>query len=145
MTYRSTAGQLTPEHYYRTGDRVRRENGALVHLGRLDNQIKLRGYRVELGEIEAAIRRHPAVTSAVVVALRKPESVELVACHTGDPLPRTGMKTWLRQWVPAHMVPQRFVRLPEIPLNLNGKIDRPALLQNLLESSEDEDAGLPVG
>ncbi|MEV3987625.1 amino acid adenylation domain-containing protein [Streptomyces sp. NPDC049837] len=120
-------GDLTPGHYYRTGDRVRHENGALVHLGRLDNQIKLRGYRIELGEIEAAVRRHPAVTEAVVVPVEGATETELVACYTGEEQRPTDLMLWLRKRIPVHMVPRRFAHMTELPLNPNGKIDRPAL------------------
>ncbi|GAB2698278.1 amino acid adenylation domain-containing protein [Kitasatospora kifunensis] len=123
--------RIAAELYYRTGDRVRWEHGTLVHLGRLDNQVKVRGYRVELGEIETALRRYPAVAEAVVLAVPGAGGPELVACHTGEPLPRAGVKAWLRQRLPAHMVPRRFVHLAELPLNANGKIDRPALLRAL--------------
>src|SRR5262249_51237212 len=81
-------GPLTGDHYYRTGDRVRWEKGLLVHLGRLDNQVKLRGHRVELGEIETVLRRHPAVDEAVVVAVPGAGGVQPVACYTGQPLVR---------------------------------------------------------
>jgi amino acid adenylation domain-containing protein len=128
---RQGAGALTPEHYYRTGDRVRWENGELVHLGRLDNQVKVRGYRVELGEIETALRRHPDVAEAVVIAVPGDTELELVACHTGTVLDRAAAKAWLRKRIPPHMVPRRFVHLAELPLNPNGKIDRPALLRDL--------------
>ncbi|MCC9308110.1 amino acid adenylation domain-containing protein [Kitasatospora sp. RB6PN24] len=122
---------LTPEHYYRTGDRVRWEHGTLVHLGRMDNQVKIRGHRVELGEIETALRRYPGVVEAVVVAVPGAGGTELVACHSGEPLPRADTKAWLRQRIPGHMVPRRFVHLDRLPLNPNGKIDRPALLRGL--------------
>ncbi|WP_329585582.1 amino acid adenylation domain-containing protein [Kitasatospora sp. NBC_01250] len=125
------ADEPAADRYYRTGDRVRWEHGTLVHLGRLDNQVKVRGYRVELGEIETALRRHPGVAEAVVLAVPAAGGPELVACHTGEPLPRAGVKAWLRQRIPAHMVPRRFVHLAALPLNANGKIDRPALLRTL--------------
>ncbi|MDI5965433.1 amino acid adenylation domain-containing protein [Streptantibioticus silvisoli] len=124
-------GPLTDAHYYRTGDRVRREQGTLLHLGRLDNQVKLRGYRVELGEIETALRRHPAVEEAVVLALPGTNGLEAVACYTGEPLERAAARGWLRAHVPPHMVPRRLVHLERLPLNPNGKIDRPALRRDL--------------
>lgn len=120
-------GPLTAEHYYRTGDRVRWEDGRLVHLGRLDNQVKVRGYRVELGEIEAAMRRHPDIDQAVVVALRHGDDIELVGCHTGAPVEPQPLGRWLRKRVPVHMVPRRFRHLDTLPLNPNGKIDRPRI------------------
>ncbi|MFI5866475.1 amino acid adenylation domain-containing protein [Streptomyces sp. NPDC051546] len=118
---------LTPAHWYRTGDRVRLEHGALTHLGRLDNQVKVRGYRIELGEIESALRRHPALGDAVVLAVPGPDETELVACYTGDRLKGTDVMLWLRKQVPVHMVPRRYEHLDTMPLNPNGKIDRPAL------------------
>ncbi|MFJ8677148.1 amino acid adenylation domain-containing protein [Streptomyces sp. NPDC093589] len=123
------SGPLTAAHYYRTGDRVRQENGVLVHLGRLDNQVKVRGYRIELGEIEAAMRRHPAMREAVVVAVAGDDGTELVGCYTGEELKATAAMLWLRRHIPVHMVPRRLVHLAELPLNPNGKIDRPALRQ----------------
>ncbi|MEV4947165.1 amino acid adenylation domain-containing protein [Streptomyces sp. NPDC053755] len=135
-------GPLTPEHYYRTGDRVRWESGNLVHLGRLDNQVKVRGYRIELGEIEAALRRHPDIAQAVVIALRRGDDVELVGCHTGAPLEPQPLTRWLRKRVPVHMVPRRFRYLDSLPLNPNGKVDRPRLTREL--SSPDLAAAGPA-
>jgi acyl-coenzyme A synthetase/AMP-(fatty) acid ligase len=116
--------QLTPGHYYRTGDRVRYEDGTLVHLGRSDNQVKVRGYRIELGEIEAALRKHPEVGQAVVVAFRDAGETRLSGCYTGTPLERGELVRWLRKRVPVHMVPRRLHHLDALPLNANGKIDR---------------------
>jgi amino acid adenylation domain-containing protein len=117
-------GQLTPRHYYRTGDRVRLEGGNWVHLGRLDHQVKIRGYRIELGEIEVALRRHPGVRDVVVSVLRYDEDNALFASYTGDPVPAAQLRRWLRRRLPIHMVPRRFVHLTELPLNPNGKVDR---------------------
>ncbi|MGW4476040.1 AMP-binding protein [Nonomuraea sp. NPDC004354] len=115
-----------PEAFYRTGDRVRWEGGQLVHLGRLDHQLKIWGYRVELGEIEAVMARHPRVTQAVVVAVG--EAPELVGFYTGTPVPEREFVGWLRAYLPLHMVPRRLHHRSALPLNPNGKIDRPALL-----------------
>ena len=119
----------TPAHWYRTGDRVRTcgEHG-LVHLGRLDNQIKLHGYRVELGEIEAALRRHPGVEDAVVLANRDgPERIELHAVYTGEPLDPADLMRLLHDRLPPYMVPTRYAHVAQFPLNANGKIDRKRL------------------
>ncbi|MFI9360992.1 AMP-binding protein [Kitasatospora sp. NPDC053057] len=124
-------GELTPEHYYRTGDRVRFESGQLVHLGRLDNQIKLRGYRIELGEIEAVLRRHPEVHQAIVVTLGSGADLALVGCYTGAELASQDLVRWLRKRLPIHMVPRRLHRLDEVPLNANGKADRGRLRELL--------------
>ncbi|HEY7594749.1 MAG TPA: AMP-binding protein [Actinophytocola sp.] len=116
-----------PEFYYRTGDRVRWEAGELVHLSRLDHQLKIWGYRVELGEVEAAIARHPDVTQAVVIAERGADGPELVAFYTGTPQPGRQLVRWLREYLPIHMVPRRLNHRDSLPLNVNGKIDRNAL------------------
>jgi amino acid adenylation domain-containing protein len=124
-------GGVTAELHYRTGDRVRWESGLLVHLGRLDNQVKVHGYRVELGEIEVALNRHPAVRRAVVLAARRGSETELVAWYTGQATPAAALADWLRQRLPAHMVPRRCTHLDTLPLTANGKTDRLALAESL--------------
>lgn len=121
------ADELTPEHYYRTGDRVRVEDGQWVHLGRLDNQVKVRGYRIELGEVEAAMRKHPDVSQAIVVAVREGDETELVGFYTGAQVEATKFLLWLRKQIPVHMVPRKYRHLDALPLNANGKVDRPEL------------------
>ncbi|MPZ81608.1 MAG: AMP-binding protein [Actinophytocola sp.] len=116
-----------PESFYRTGDRVRWENGHLVHLSRLDDQLKIWGYRVELGEVEAAIARHPEVTQAVVIAVPHGDGPELVGFYTGTALPDRQLAGWLRDYLPIHMVPRRLHHRDSLPLNVNGKVDRQAL------------------
>jgi acyl-coenzyme A synthetase/AMP-(fatty) acid ligase len=117
---------IGPEHYYRTGDLVRREAGEWVHVGRLDHQVQLRGYRVELGEVEAALRRADGVHSAVVVATKRDGETELVGFYTGaSQMP--DVRRAVRRTLPIYMVPRRLVHLPSIPLNANGKFDRPQL------------------
>ncbi|MDQ3790513.1 MAG: AMP-binding protein [Actinomycetota bacterium] len=127
-------GPLTDAHYYRTGDRVADEHGLLVHKGRLDNQVKVRGYRVELGEVEAAMLRHEHVNEAVVIALRDGDEVQLVGVHTGAPIPPSDFMLWLRKRIPVHMVPRRYLHLARLPLNANGKADRRALAEQLREA-----------
>ncbi|HWO66209.1 MAG TPA: amino acid adenylation domain-containing protein [Umezawaea sp.] len=119
-------------HYYRTGDRVRVENGDLVHLGRLDHQVKVRGYRIELGEIETVLARHPDVVDAVVLAVRTDEEVRLDAFFSGTPVPDKQLVRWTRARLPLHMVPRRFHHVDALPLNANGKTDRGALLGRLM-------------
>jgi amino acid adenylation domain-containing protein len=116
---------------YRTGDRGRwRHDGSLEHGGRLDDQIKLRGFRVELGEIEARLLSHAAVARAVV-ALREdaPGQARLVAYVVpSGPMPsREELREHLRRWLPDHMVPALFVEVAAIPVLPNGKTDRRAL------------------
>jgi amino acid adenylation domain-containing protein len=115
---------------YNTGDLARElPDGNLVFVGRADDQIKIRGYRVEPGEIEATLLQHPAIARVAVCALGDDEHTELVAfCETQQSLPSdVELRRWLGQWLPQHMLPHRFVALPVLPTNPAGKIDRPRL------------------
>ncbi|MFD0312732.1 amino acid adenylation domain-containing protein [Streptomyces flavalbus] len=119
---------LTATHWYRTGDRVTWLDGALVHLGRLDRQLKVRGYRVELGEIEAALLDQPGVAEAAVVALRAQDGeAQLAAAYTGTAGDPEVLLDALRERLPGYMVPASLAALAELPLNANGKVDRAAL------------------
>jgi amino acid adenylation domain-containing protein len=113
---------------YRTGDLGRlRRDGLLDHLGRADHQIKLRGYRIEPGEIEAALRAHPSVAEAVVL-LREERLVAWLGLAPGAAPPDTAeLRELLRRELPEYMVPSAFVPLPALPRNANGKLDRKAL------------------
>ncbi len=116
---------------YRTGDLVRRrEDGALEYLGRLDHQVKLRGYRVELGEIEAALRRCPGVVDgAVVLREDTPGDQRLVAyvVPEGEPASASEWQRFLARSLPEYMVPSAFVTLLTLPQNAHGKVDRRSL------------------
>jgi amino acid adenylation domain-containing protein len=130
------AGPLTPRHYYRTGDRVRREHGELVHLGRMDAQLKIHGFRVELGEIEAVLRRHPDVTDMVVIAIPTGDGgADLHAFYTGDEVPAVDF-AGLAAGLPLYMRPGRYHRRTSLPLNANGKIDRKQLTAELDPDSD---------
>ncbi len=117
---------------YRTGDRALwRASGRLEFVGRIDDQVKLRGFRVEPGEIEAALARHPAV-DAVVVVVREDEPgdkrlVAYVAVAGGELPEASDLRAWAREKLPDYMVPSAFVRLEALPLSPNGKVDRTAL------------------
>ena len=127
------------DRLYRTGDLARwRPDGTLDFLGRRDFQVKVRGFRVELGEVESALLRHPRVREVVVTAVseaaggRRPGSAggqRLVAYYVpeGAPPAVADLRSHLRESLPEHMVPAVFVPLPELPLNANGKVDRKAL------------------
>jgi len=118
---------------YKTGDLARRRSdGAVDYLGRLDHQVKLRGFRVELGEIESVLAEHPRVREAIVVTReRTPGDVALVAYLTsgGPPGPpgQAELAGYLRERLPEYMVPWLFVLLPAFPLTPSGKADRAAL------------------
>jgi len=114
---------------YRTGDLARwTEEGHLHYLGRTDNQVKIRGQRVELGEIEMTLQTHPSVRSAVVV-LRgdTPNLIGYVVPEAGVPIEERTLRAYLRDHLPEHMVPARYVPLGQLPTTANGKVDRAAL------------------
>ncbi|HEX7241462.1 MAG TPA: amino acid adenylation domain-containing protein, partial [Longimicrobiaceae bacterium] len=117
---------------YRTGDVGRRRaDGEIEFLGRTDHQVKVRGYRVELGEIEAVLRGHGQVKEAVVL-LREdvPEQPRLVAYVTGEAgaeLSAAGLRAHAAEQVPEYMVPGAYVVLDRLPVTSNGKVDRRAL------------------
>jgi acyl-CoA synthetase (AMP-forming)/AMP-acid ligase II len=115
---------LTDRHWYRTGDRVREENGELVFVGRLDDQIKIRGHRVELGDIESALRSHPEIREAAVVTFQTELGLSLAAYYTGQEIPAKDLTEFIRRRLPLYMLPNRFAHQDALPLNANGKIDR---------------------
>jgi amino acid adenylation domain-containing protein len=121
---------------YRTGDLVRSDaEGKLEYIGRADQQVKVRGYRIEVGEVEAALLSHERVREAVVVAredgsgekrlvgyvVREASAGETVELNTGE------MREHLRQLIPEYMIPTVYVELAEMPLTPNGKVDRKRL------------------
>ncbi|MFJ9528252.1 amino acid adenylation domain-containing protein [Streptomyces cyaneofuscatus] len=128
-----TASRFTADPYgepgsrmYRTGDLAQvLDDGTLRVLGRTDHQLKVRGHRVEPGEIEAVLRTHPDITDTVVVGLPDPSgSVRLVAYVTGT---ATGLRPYLAERLPEHLVPSVIMELAVLPLTPNGKVDRAAL------------------
>lgn len=114
---------------YRTGDLgTYRADGSVSFLGRADSQVKIRGHRIELAEIECAIARHPQISQCVVLANRDSAMLRLVAyCVATQPLPATQLREALADQLPDYMVPALFVFLDAIPLTPNGKIDKHAL------------------
>lgn len=125
---------------YRTGDLVRwLPDGTIEFIGRTDDQVKVRGFRVELGEIEKAIDGHPLVKDRVVMVRGDAPGEKIIACyvvpHTTqgsiDPDAQealiTAVRDHLRMQLPEHMVPTAYVVLPKFPLNPNGKVDKKAL------------------
>ena len=116
---------------YATGDLVRwRDDGTLEFLGRTDRQLKLHGFRVEPGEIEAAIAAHPAILEAAARAIEDDGQLRLgawYACRPGHDLPEAELRAHLESRLPAYMVPAFLVRLPSLPTNAAGKIALEAL------------------
>ena len=119
------------ERVYRTGDvGYRLPDGDLVHLGRKDAQAKIRGHRVELGEIERVLLEHPAVGEAVVVLQAQPTGSRLVAymAPREETAPAIGaLRKFVEARLPGYMVPALFVTLPALPRTPGGKLDRRAL------------------
>ncbi|MGI5150079.1 amino acid adenylation domain-containing protein [Plantactinospora sp. CA-294935] len=117
------------ERRYRTGDRVRwRLDGALEFLGRLDDQLKVRGHRVEPGEVEAAIVAHPDVRHAVVTADGDARLVAHLVPEPGTEAPSPAqLRAHLSELLPPHLHPDAYGVLAALPLTANGKVDRKAL------------------
>jgi acyl-coenzyme A synthetase/AMP-(fatty) acid ligase len=120
--------------YYRTGDRVRRprSGGPLIHLGRIDSQIKVLGHRVELGEIEAVVRKHCGSDAVVAVGWPSTSSgyggVEVFIESRGE---NQHLRDAVRSELPEYMVPRRFHFKDKLPRNANGKLDRTAISKSL--------------
>ncbi len=119
--------------FYNTGDLARRlPDGSIEFIGRQDEQIKLRGFRIELPEIEAVLLSHPVIQAAAV-AVRQgatPEDKTLAAYvvfQNGNELTSHEMYTFAQSKLPAYMIPASFTQLDALPLSLNGKVDRRAL------------------
>jgi amino acid adenylation domain-containing protein len=120
---------LSEQKLYRTGDLVRwRDDQQLDYLGRLDQQVKIRGHRIEPGEIEAALNDHPAVRESLVLAREdatgQPQLVAYYLLRPGQSVPAPTMAATLHRRLPAHMVPVFFMPLDAWPLTAHGKIDR---------------------
>ncbi|MFE3170885.1 AMP-binding protein [Amycolatopsis sp. NPDC059090] len=111
--------------WYRTGDRVRLlDNGELAYLGRSDAQVQVQGWRVELAEVEHALRACAEVSDAVVVTRPASSGLELVAFYTGKESPPVELARRMRRMLPEGMVPKHYRHLAEFPLNANRKVDR---------------------
>jgi amino acid adenylation domain-containing protein len=132
-----TAERFVPDPYsvsagtrlYRTGDVARyKEDGKIEFLGRKDHQIKIRGYRVELGEIESELAQHPKVKEVVVTVCDRAEIGKMLVAYLvvekDSPVNTSELRSYLGERVPGYMLPSSYVMLEEMPLNSNGKVDR---------------------
>lgn len=131
---------------FRTGDLVRTlDRRELEFMGRLDHQVKLRGYRIELAEIESVLRAHPMIENAAVVLREdvegEPRLVAYVTRYPETQLATSKLKEYASQFLPEYMLPARIVSLAVLPLTSSGKVDRRALpLPEIVSEQED---GLP--
>ncbi|HEX3552246.1 MAG TPA: amino acid adenylation domain-containing protein, partial [Thermoanaerobaculia bacterium] len=152
----ATAERFVPDRFsgergarlYRTGDRVRwLSTGDLDFLGRLDQQVKVRGFRIEPGEIEAALAGHPAVAQAAVVVTGDGVARRLVAflVATGEkPIPgASDLRVFLGRTLPDYMAPSGFVEIAALPLTPGGKVDRRTLAGLAPSSGEEEGSAAP--
>jgi amino acid adenylation domain-containing protein len=144
-----TAERFVPDPFgpagarlYRTGDLGRLlEDGRLECLGRIDRQVKIRGNRVELGDVESVLRAVPGVTETVVIALQDHrEDPQLCVFWTGG-APRDALFEAARAGLPRYMVPSSYVHLPAFPLNTNGKVDQQFLRSPGAQSPEKSGRG----
>jgi amino acid adenylation domain-containing protein len=117
------------ERAYRTGDLARiTEKGNIEILGRLDFQIKIGGYRVEPTEVDACVLRYPGIAESLTVAAENKAGVKhLVAYVAADGVDPRSVRNFVADFLPPYMVPRFIVPLPELPRNINGKVDRTAL------------------
>jgi amino acid adenylation domain-containing protein len=149
-----TADRFVPNPYstvpgarlHRTGDMARwRPDGVLEVLGRIDGQLKVHGYRIEPGEVEAALGSHPDITQAVAVARAGADGerrlVGYVVPRVGDTVP-ADLRRHVADRLPAYMVPSALVGLAELPMTTNGKVDRAALPE---PSTAVARSGVPAG
>ncbi|WP_047249628.1 hybrid non-ribosomal peptide synthetase/type I polyketide synthase [Chromobacterium subtsugae] len=135
----TVADDGAPLRLYRSGDRARwLDDGAVEYLGRVDNQVKLRGLRIEIGEIEHALRAHPAIQEAVVDLRGDSAATQrllawIVPRQQEEALPagdwQQALREYLAQRLPIYMIPAQFAALAALPLSRHGKIDRGALIE----------------
>jgi acyl-coenzyme A synthetase/AMP-(fatty) acid ligase len=122
-----------PERIYRTGDLAKAgEDGLTYFVGRADTQVKCRGYRVELGEVESALQTVKGVAEQAVVAVDTGGFEGAILCcafvaKPGETLTAASLRTELSRLLPSYMLPSRWMQLDALPKNANGKIDRPLL------------------
>ncbi|MCY7785574.1 non-ribosomal peptide synthetase [Bacillus inaquosorum] len=126
---------------YRTGDMARwLPGGRIEYIGRIDNQVKIRGFRIELGDIESRLSEHPGIQDCVVVATEENGMDKLAAYYTtkdaNASLAARELRHYVKDVLPAYMVPSYFIQLDHMPLTPNGKIDRNSLKHNELTAKQ---------
>src|SRR5579883_3021613 len=144
-----TALAFIPNHFssdpgtrlYKTGDLARYlPDGSIEYIGRTDHQVKIRGFRIELGEIEAVVSQHPNVLQAVVIDREDITGDQRLVAYlvpNQEPTPTINdLRYFLKQQLPEYMIPSAFVMLETLPLTSNGKIDRRALPEPIIDRSD---------
>ena len=124
---------------YRTGDWGRERAGQIFFEGRMDSQVKVNGYRIELGDLEANLRALPEIADAVVLPVMKQDRIDALAAIVVLAVEKTGsdfaftaqLKTRLAERLPAYMVPRKFLYVEAFPMTANGKADRRKLAELL--------------
>jgi amino acid adenylation domain-containing protein len=139
------SGDGRVERVYRTGDLVRtRPDNALEFVGRIDNQVKVRGFRIELEEIESVFAEHPEVSDCAVVARETSPDDRMLVAYVRSASKRAidseELRTYLSSRLPAYMVPSHFVSVDLFPLTVNGKIDRQELSRREVKVEEEQAA-----
>ena len=133
------------QHLYLSGDLgVMLSSGDIIYQGRRDNQVKVRGFRIEIAEIETTLLSHPDIAQATVVLKETGESKDLLAYYTGKThVKATELRSYLIKKIPEYMVPSSFIYTPAFPLTHNGKIDKKALLEIKGENTKETTSRLP--
>jgi len=151
VTYSPPSG--SPMRIYRTGDRARLlPNGEIAFLGRLDDQVKIRGYRIELGEIVACLDRCSGIEASAVIVSDAgdggPSLVAYVVLARGVQLSASDLREFLSARLPDYMIPPFFVSIAELPVTVNGKLDKSALpaatAENILPNRAQPEASAPA-
>jgi len=133
---------------YKTGDMARwLPDGNIEYSGRIDQQVKVRGFRIECGEIESILKEQETIENALVIAKTIKESTQLIAClvpaDPGSPMDTGQLKKALQTKLPDYMIPSAFVSLDKIPLTPGGKTDRKALTKQNIELTESQEYVAP--
>lgn len=133
--------EITGDCIYKTGDLVKEnDDGSIEYHGRLDSQIKIRGFRVELGEIESVLCLYENINEAAVLVVDLGQSKKLIAWVSGTGVDEKRIKAFVREKCPEYMVPHIVVIKDTLPKNHNGKLDRKALLAEFQSSQDSESA-----
>ena len=131
---------------YKTGDFGYWENEGIVQfISRIDNQVKVRGYRIELKEIQSKILEYGKIKECSVIVAEHNSSKIIVAClGTKNPIDIKDLNNYLKSVLPFYMIPSKYMVLESLPLNINGKLDKKKLLENLDFEDYSEEVSKPT-